>query len=331
MRILVATSSLQNTGGTECYTYALINELKNTGNDVEYFTFQLGKVSEEIEKLGVKFRSHIFYDLILANHYNVVDHLYKRGYIIQTCHGIQISTEQPSPKADAFVSITNEVSNYLYSKGYPSIIIKNGIDCNRFFPKNPIHKQLTSVLSLCQSSEANDIVKKACSTLGIHFEKANKYEENNWNIEETINQSDLIVGIGRSAYDAMACGRAVIAFDIRNYSSNFGDGYLDANNIDTSIKYNCSGRATHTVYDVQKLINELKKYKARDGLFLRNYALSNLNIETVAKKYISLYPKEKKYSIRIKKIIALIKRDIYWTIKLLLQRIRTAKKVLDVK
>ena len=56
-------------------------------------------------------------------------------------------------------------------------IIKNGIDCNRFFPKNPINNQLTSVLSLCQSSEANKIIKEACLTLGIHFEKANKYEE----------------------------------------------------------------------------------------------------------------------------------------------------------
>lgn len=322
MRILVATNHLQNTGGTECYTYALIKELLMQGHDVEYFAFQLGDVSKRIEKLGVKFRSHIFYDLILANHNNVVHHLYKRGYIIQTCHGIQMGLEHPSPKADAFVSITKEVSNFLSSKGYSSTIIKNGIDCHRFHPQKKINEHLTSVLSLCQSNEANNIVKEACSIIGVHFEKTNKYEENNWNIEKAINQSDLVVGIGRSAYDAMACGRAVVSFDIRKYSSNYGDGYLNETNIAASIEYNCSGRAFKKTYDAATLAIEFKKYNINDGLFLRNYALSNLNIESVVKEYIALYPVKRGKIIRLKKLFILIARNTYWTIILLKDKIK---------
>ena len=130
MHILVATNHLEKTGGTECYTFALAQELVKQGHDVEYFTFQKGAISNKIEALGIKYRSRIFYDLILANHINVVNHLYKRGYIIQTCHGISMDLEQPSPKADAYVSISQEVYDYLLSKGYKSTIIKNGIDCN---------------------------------------------------------------------------------------------------------------------------------------------------------------------------------------------------------
>lgn len=317
MRILVATDHLEATGGTECYTFAMIQELQRQGHDVEYFAFQLGDVSKRIETLGVKFRSHIFYDLILANHNIVVNHLYKRGYIIQTCHGTQMALEQPSPKADAFVSISQEVHDYLKSKGFSSTIIKNGIDCNRFRPQNPINSCLKNVLSLCQSNEANNIIRDACSLIGVCFQKANKYERSNWYIEETINQSDLVIGIGRSAYDAMACGRTVVSFDIRSYSSNFGDGYISTNNINESVKYNCSGRASRIEYNAQTLANELKKYNVNDGLFLRNYALSNLNIESAVKKYLSLYPSKKKNCIKCKKVFILIGRNIYWAFKLL--------------
>ena len=315
MRILVATNHLQMTGGTECYTFAIIQELMRQGHDVEYFAFILGDISKRIEDLGVKFRSHVFYDLIIANHKNVVEHLYKRGFIIQTCHGTTIQLEQPSQKADAYVSISQEVHDYLTSKGFSSTIIKNGIDCNRFFPLNPIRKKLTTVLSLCQSGHANDIVKKACSLIKVHFEKANKFEENDWNIEKVINQADLVVGIGRSAYDAMACGRAVISFDVRSYSSNYGDGYLNANNIDESIFNNCSGRAFRIKFNEKTLANEMNKYNAEDGNFLRKYALSNLNIASAVQKYINIYPHKKKNIIRLKKIITFVTRNIYWAIK----------------
>lgn len=315
MRILVATNHLEKTGGTECYTYAIIQELLKQGYDVEYFAFQLGDVAKRIEALGVKFRSHIFYDLIIANHNNVVNHLYKRGFIIQTCHGTLMQLEQPSKKADAYVAISQEVHDYLTSKGFSSTIIKNGIDCNRFSPLNPIRKKLTTVLSLCQSNQANDIVKEACSRIKVHFEKANKFEENDWNIEIKINQADLVIGIGRSAYDAMACGRTIISFDSRNYSSSYGDGYINATNIDESISNNCSGRTFRIKFNVEALVNEMNKYNAKDGDFLRKYALSNLNITSVVQKYINIYPRKKRNVIKLKKIITLIIRNIYWTIK----------------
>jgi glycosyltransferase involved in cell wall biosynthesis len=319
MQILVATNHLQNTGGTECYTYALVQELLRQGHDVEYFAFQLGEISKKIESLGVKFRSHIFYDLIIANHNNVVNHLYKRGFIIQTCHGTKMDLEQPSTQADALVSISQEVFDYLQSKGFSSTIIKNGIDCNRFRPNKPINNELKYVLSLCQSDEANTIVHDACSLIGAHFEKVNKFEENYWEIEEKINQSDLVVGIGRSAYDAMACGRPVISFDVRSYSSNYGDGYLNANNIKESVCFNCSGRFAQTKFNAEKLANEMKKYDINDGVFFRKYALDNFNIETAVKKYIALYPQNRKFIIRIKKIVTLIIRNSYWLIKILLK------------
>lgn len=306
MNILVANNHLDQAGGTENYTYAIIVELLRLGHHVEYFTFKKGFVSDLIEELGVKFMDKYVYDFIIANHNTTVKYLYKRGYIIQTCHGIYIELEQPSEFAKLYVSISYEVQKHLENKGIKSIIIKNGIDCIRFRPQNPISNKLTCVLSLCQSEEANDFILKCCKEVGVKFIKVDKHTENKWDIEDEINKSDMVVGIGRSIYDAMACGRTIISFDNRNYSSALGDGYLNNDNIEQSLKFNCTGRGAQKTFNQEMFISELKKYNKFDGLFMRNYALENLNIRLQVKHYLDLMTISKLIRIRLRNMIKML-------------------------
>lgn len=299
MNILVANNQLIKTGGTENYTYTLIKELIRRKHNVEYFTFHKGEIAEKIEALGVRFKSKRSYDLILANHNTTVDKLHLCGYTIQTCHGIFPELEQPSKNADAFVCISYEIQQHLKKKNINAFIINNGIDCERFYPQKSINKKITSVLSLCQSEEANNFIANCCSNQNITFTKINKYTDNLWELERYINEADLVVGIGRSLYDAMACGRAVISYDNRAYSSSIGDGYLKEENIEQSIKYNCSGRGFNKTFTMDSFINELNKYKYEDGIFFRDYALKNLNIKHSASQYLNLVPK---YKLKLAKV-----------------------------
>src|SRR5690606_33723798 len=101
--------------------------------------------------------------------------------------------------------------------------------------------------------------------------------DNVWDIERKINQADLVVGVGRSLYDSMACGRAVISYDVRTYmEEGKGDGYLDENNISEALKFNCSGRRFNIKFEKESFKNELKKYNHEDATFLRDFALRNL-------------------------------------------------------
>lgn len=288
MNILVANNHLKRTGGTENYTYALVVELIRQGHSVEYFTFKKGVVSRKIEAEGVKFMSKKRYDLIIANHKTTIQLLHKRGFIIQTCHGTLPKLEQPSKYADAYVSVTNEVQDHLLQKGVESILIRNGIDCNSFSPRTTLNEKLTTVLSLCQSEEANEMIEQVCTQLGLKYLKADKKQDNVWHLEELINEADLVVGIGRSLYDAMACGRTVISFDKRKYSDALGDGYLNENNLNVSIEHNCSGRGTGKTMDSIALKNEFEKYNPSDGIFMREYALKELNIENSVQHYFSI-------------------------------------------
>jgi len=283
--ILVANYSLKTVGGSETFTYTLIEELKKRDYNVEYFTFTKGDISNRIENnLGVNFMSRKKYDLILANHNTCVKKIFKRGFTIQTCHGIYPELEQPSRFADAHVSISNEIQNYLANKGFSSRLILNGINCNRYSIKKNINETLTTVLSLCHSNSANDILAEIAERLNFKLKIAYKYEKPIWKIEDEINEVDLVVGLGRSAYEAMACGRPVIIWDKRDYFESYGDGYIK-NKLGFSIQNNCSGRYSKKTYTTKELEQEFNKYNFKDGEYFRSFAENNLNIKSTVNQY----------------------------------------------
>lgn len=290
LNILVGTNHLDRTGGTESFTYSLIKALIELSHNVEYFTFSKGVISNLIEKeLNVSFKTKNKYDLILANHNTIVKKLHKYGYIIQTCHGIYPELEQPSPFADYYVAISEEVQQYLLSKGYFSSLIRNGIDCSTFKPERPLNKTPIKILSLCQSVKAHEVVESACKALKIDFLRADKFIDNTLSVPKLINQADIVVGLGRSAYEAMACGRPVIVFDNRSYiNKNLGDGYLP-DNLALSVNYNCSGRALNKIFEVNDLILEIARYDLNHGQVVLQYAQTQLNSKIQAQKYINLF------------------------------------------
>ncbi len=310
MKILLGTHYLAKTGGTESYTYALAMELKRLGHQVEYFTFEKGEVSDLLEKRGIPFMSAEGYDLILANHNTVVEKLWNYGFLIQTRHGYIPTLEQPSPFADAYVSISEEVKEHLFSKGFTSEVLWNGIDCNRFFPKKHVAQSLTTVLSLCHSDIANDFVRRCCERIGVKFIQSNKYTDNVWAIEDLINESDLVIGLGRSAYDAMACGRCVLVYDYREYMGEFwGDGMLTPESVERSMLCNCSGRSFKLKYDEMSFIAEMQKYSPELAAWSREFALKHLNIKKRTQTYLNICNREKekvqksKWKLRLKIIL----------------------------
>lgn len=289
MNILVANFSLDKVGGSETFTFTLIEELIKRKHNVEYFTFHQGYVSHKIEKdLGVSFMTKKKYDLVLANHNKIIKKVYFKGFTIQTCHGIYPELEQPSHYADSHVSISTEVQNYLANKGYSSRLIFNGINCKRYTVKNKVSNQLSKVLSLCHSDSANDKLKRICKDLQVDLRIADKYNDPVWNIEDSINDVDLVVGLGRSAYEAMACGRPVIVWDDRDYFNSVGDGYV-RDLLGLSMLNNCSGRYSKKEYSDEELKLEFEKYNSEDSKFFRDFALNKLNVEKAVDEYIEYY------------------------------------------
>ncbi len=289
--ILVGTHHLEHVGGSELYTIDLLKTLQRRDDvTVEYFALKRGKLAQYIEEsLGIRYTSRNQYDLILASHNVVVDALRKHGQIVQICHGTIPPLEQPFPYADYHIGISDEVCNHLKNKGYNSKLILNGLDLNQKKPVRTPNTELKTVLSLCQSEEAKALLTRVCERAGLTLIHHSKHKNPTLNIEQEINQADMVVGIGRSVYDAMACGRPCIVFDNRDYNGNKGDGYLHPHLFDQYVQTNCSGRYRDLAFDEERLLREFAQYRAEDGAKLRHIAEEKLDVRKTASELLNTH------------------------------------------
>lgn len=297
MKILITNHWLKKLGGSETFTYTLGAALKKAGHQVDLFTFIKGKVSKRILTdhgiVAIHADSKKTYDLILANHNTCIDAVHGKGFIIQTCHGTTPKLEQPNAKANLFVSISEEVQNHLKKLGIGSVVIRNGIDCKRFRSINPINKEVKKILSLVHSDQLNIKLAKHLSSRGIQLIAYNKFTNPEWDMERLINTADMVISLGRGAYEAMACGRPVLVLDHRKYQPELGDGLITPDNINEIIQNNCSGRTFKRTNTLLMLDQAIEKYNVELGYWCRQYAVDNLNIYKQIKKYISLYEQNK--------------------------------------
>jgi len=285
MKVLLTNYNLIDAGGSETFTYTMAIELIKLGHDVDITAFYIGDFADHMMRSPAHLTPtpQAEYDMIFVNHYPCLQMLMKhgiKGHKTLTCHGT-VDFENPAPGADRYVAVSEEVRQHMKTAGYKADIIFNGVNCERFKPVKPINKTLKNVYSLCQGDAANETVKEACKIGGWSFS-----DKRGFDVPEYINESDLVVSLGRGAYEAMACGRNVLVFDSRHYMDMMGDGMLTVDNIGTSKRCNCSGRSFRKRFDVQELINEMQKYNPAQGDCNREHALKNMNIKKQVERYL---------------------------------------------
>lgn len=270
MNILLTNYILGGQTGSETWTATLQTKLERAGHTVHTAT--------DASNLPD------VYDLAIVNHNTCLattKHLSCKK--IFTSHGVIPDLEQPVEGADIYVSVSEEVQANLKAKGFDSVVIRNGIDCAKFQSTKPVNNTLTRVLfSSNYPGTARLKVKLACEQLGIQFETIGGSFKTN-NVLEAINRADLVVGLGRTAYEAMACERNVLIYDY-----NGGDGLATPKTLVEYRKHNCSGRYNRHDYTVEDIKDLLLQYDPELGKGLRDYILENNNMEIVAKQYLEL-------------------------------------------
>lgn len=284
MKILLANNHLFQLGGSETFTYTLAKEFERRGHDVDVFAIEKGGLFTL--RLNIVDEPADSYDLILVSHRSCLPRVSRtKGPKIFTSHGVFPELEQPCLGADHYVAISDEVARHLRSKGFDPTVIHNGVDCERFSPRQPLRSNLGRVLCLSQSDQAKSMVKTACAALGIEFFSARGV----WEIENLMNDADLVVTLGRGAYEAMACGREVIVFDYRWYiGAPFGDGIVTIEKYSKMLECNFSGRSYKQEFTVEDLANEFTKYNPMMGEFNRSTALKCFDVRHQADSYLKL-------------------------------------------
>lgn len=158
------------------------------------------------------------------------------------------------------------------------ILIEQPIDIHKFKKYKPVNRKLKSILILDsrQSAFYSSHIMTAASQMGLYVSilgLTDLGDTRKDNVEKYINEADLVIAYGRSALEAMACGRPCIIF-----GNNGGDGYVDFKNYEQIKKNNFSGWALRTLpkpFEVEpkilinKLTQEFQKYNKSDGIILK--------------------------------------------------------------
>lgn len=280
MNILLSNISLFEVGGSETWVRTMYDYLSRN-HVVHVFTF-----NHRIWKDMRSYQRNIKYDLAILNHHQTLEHLLPHntmGKIVLNSHGIIPEPEQPRPGADHYVGVSEEVAQMLEDQGFPAVVIRNPIDTHRFRLTHRVNDELRKVLFLSNhQGHALEVIQQTCQNLELEL-VVHGQENKRLDTEVLMNEVDLVIGLGRVAYEAMACERNVIVYDYLG-----GDGFVTPENMVAFRKHNCSGRFNKIAYTPETLAEEFAKYDPNLGFRLREYIQRNNEVSVIADQYLSL-------------------------------------------
>lgn len=279
MKILITNQQLWPMRGTENWCLSVGMELIRRGHEVYVFSPNPRSGIPFFEEHGIKFTDSGYFDLILENHNVLQKSRCKGKCIIHTCHG-RINEERPMEGA-INVGVAKATAEYWKLDTF----IPNGVDCERFSPTTPVNNEIKNVLSLCSSTRADGMLFEVCKKLGYTLKTT--YNAEVPDVNELINRSDLVFGVGRSVLDAMACGRPVISFDARGYIGHpHGCGYVTPEMVRDNSD-NMTGK--DSIVDENWIIGEIRKFRQQDGIRNRNYIEHFRNVKETVDRYLQIY------------------------------------------
>ena len=218
MQILLTNLQLWPIRGSESWCYAVGSELIRRGHHVCIYSPQPREGIPYFAQAGIKYVTSGDFDLVLENH-RVITRNFRFHKLVHICHGV-IPEEKP------MTGYTNIAVNERVRRHWGlTHVVNQGIDTERFRATRNANNEIRNVLSLCSSKEADEVLKQICAERHYSFWPTSGQEIPQ--VENLINWSDIVFGVGRSCLDAMSCGRPVIAFDSRPYIHPcHGLGYL---------------------------------------------------------------------------------------------------------
>jgi len=258
--------------GVPTYTLTLSRELVKRGHSVKVYCPTDGPLSDimhnctELSNIEVP-------DVILGQGAKTTRYMkeqFPNIPMIFINHGVLPDEEQP-PRfhIDRYIAI-NEQSVNLLTRQY---VDPDKIDIVRDFIDIELYKGLQGLqthprvlfLSNYRKWKTYDVIEGACKKLGLEFRAVGSNYGRSRDVATEINNSDIVIGWGRSILEGMACGRAVISFN-----RLLGDGYLDTERYIDSRQRNFGGFECRYTFTADQMAEELSKYKQEDGLINRD-------------------------------------------------------------
>jgi len=286
MKILIAIHTFfgnGRAGGTETWATTMQAELERTGHTVEITDSTSRSCVSTITGAPIDTP-----DMALVAHNTCLAQLKHIDCTkILTCHGVLPQLEQPRRGADIYVAVSEEVQAHMHQRGYEATVIRNPIDCERFKPDDRELPRVPGGVWFYSRyvGDAGETCAQAFAPICYTYRApGHGGHVGQLAVPDVMNDQDLVIAIGRSAYEAAACGRNLIVGDYNGF-----DGFATPESMLEFRKNNCSGRRYGIHYTPEELRQIAERnYDPAMGARLREYILENNDVRKIARQYLEL-------------------------------------------
>ena len=291
--------------GVTTWAYELIKGLSKFNVDVVFVSSNSYFISNKEYIKDISLHSNVIesidystkYDVVFLHntqHENISKKVGKKTVFIS--HGSMINSANPKLKHDMHVAVSGR-SKYVLGA---DMFILNGIDLNKF-KSNKLLNKIPKKCLYHNRFKPQKFVHEACEELNIELDYWKVIEKD---VTKKIEESDFVMGYGRSVYEAMSMGKPVLVFGHNsptnknklnktgissNVEGGFSDGWIDESNFKTLLYRNCCGWARKIYIDNKNdMIDLMKGYDYKMGDVNRRLAEEHLSSQTMVNSFTNI-------------------------------------------
>ncbi len=292
MRIVLATHTFNEVGGSETYLLTVAEQLQRLGHAATIYALELGKMAElarqrgveiapEGEDLGNECDAIISQDGVVA--YELADRWPKTPQIF-ICHSTLHDLQQPPMVpgvAAAVVALSDRVERRMRAMdvNFRVVRLRQPIDVERLTPRGAARDRPRRALLLGNylQGDARKLLIDTWSASGLEVVQVGVATNVSLHPEQDIAGADIVVGKGRAILDAMSCGRPAYVYDA------FGtDGWVTPETYPKMEADAFAGQALPRVVDAEQLRQDLDAYRPVMGQANRELIMNHHQARTHA-------------------------------------------------
>jgi len=237
------------------------------------------------------------YDVVLLHNTDHEDIAKRVGEnTIFVSHSSMVDNAKPKLKHNKHITISGR-SKYILGA---DMFILNGIDLNKF-KSNKLLNKIPKKCLYHNRFKPQDFVFEACRELNIKLDYWKVIEKD---VTKKIEESDFVMGYGRSVYEAMSMGKPVLVFGHNsptnknelkktgissNIQGGYSDGWVDESNFKKLLYRNCCGWAKKIYIDNKNdMISMIEGYDYKMGYVNRKLAEEHLSSQTMVNSFTNI-------------------------------------------
>jgi hypothetical protein len=302
LKVLIVNTAFASFAGTEAYARDLALQLQRKGHSPIVYSTELGPIAEELRRATVPVVDNlnlvgVVPDIIHGNHNTelMTALLYFDSVpAVFYCHSWNawVSAPPAHPRILAYVAVDDTCRDRLvceHSIPESQVLVHlNAVDLERFRPRGALPPRPERALLF--SNYANqwthlNAVRETCDRAGIKLDVVGSGVKNSTEHPESLlPKYDLVFAKARCALEAMSVGTAVVLCDAAGCGP-----MVTTQELERLRRQNFGIRALNEKVEVERLMQEIARYDARDAAEVSRIVRSNADLALLVDDVVNLY------------------------------------------